>query len=117
MRYDAKISTIEDRPDLDTPTVDQLHGIFTAYEMSTMNDKSTKDETTFKASKTKINQKKKLQTYHHEESNVEQANFTRKLQKGSGKYKGKLLFKCFNCGEVGHFASKCLYPKEDPKDE
>jgi hypothetical protein len=35
MRYDAKISTIEDRFDLDTLTVDQLHGIFTAYEMKT----------------------------------------------------------------------------------
>jgi hypothetical protein len=39
MIYDAKISTIEDRPDLDTLTVDQLHGIFTAYEMRTWNDK------------------------------------------------------------------------------
>jgi hypothetical protein len=40
MRYDAKISSIEDRSDLDTLTVDQLHGIFTAYEMRTGNDKS-----------------------------------------------------------------------------
>jgi hypothetical protein len=35
----------------------------------------------------------------------EEANFIRKLHKGSGKYKGKLLFKCFKCGKVGHFAS------------
>jgi hypothetical protein len=60
MRYDAKISTIEDRSDLNTLTVDQLHGIFTAYEMRIGNDKSTKNETVFKASKTKINQKQKL---------------------------------------------------------
>jgi hypothetical protein len=39
MRYDAKISTIEDRPELDKLTVDQLHGIFTAYEMRTGNEK------------------------------------------------------------------------------
>ena len=51
MRYDAKVSTIEDRSDLDTLTVHQLHGIFTAYEMRTGNDKTTKDETTFKAYK------------------------------------------------------------------
>jgi hypothetical protein len=55
MRYDAKIYSIEDRSDLYTLIVDQLHGIFTAYEMRIGNDKSTKDETIFKASKTKIN--------------------------------------------------------------
>jgi hypothetical protein len=60
MRYNAKISSIEDRSDLKTLTVDQLHGIFTAYEMRTGHDKSTKDETTFKASRTKTNQKKIL---------------------------------------------------------
>jgi hypothetical protein len=40
MRYDANIYTIEDRHDLDTLTVDQLHGIFIAYEKRTWNDKS-----------------------------------------------------------------------------
>ena len=58
IRYDVNISSIEDRSDLDTLTVDQLHGIFTAYEMRTGNDKSTKDERTFKASKTKMRQEK-----------------------------------------------------------
>jgi hypothetical protein len=42
MTYDANISTIEDRSDLDTLIVDQLHGIFIAYEMRTGNDKSSK---------------------------------------------------------------------------
>jgi hypothetical protein len=55
MRYDGNISSIEDRYDLDTLTVDQHHGIFTTYEMRIGNDKSEKDETIFKASKTKIN--------------------------------------------------------------
>jgi polyphosphate kinase 2 (PPK2 family) len=54
MRYDGNISTIKDRSDLNTLTVDRLHGIFTAYEMRTGNDKSTKDETTFKTSNTKM---------------------------------------------------------------
>jgi hypothetical protein len=44
MRYDANISTIEYRPDLDTLTVDQLHGIFTTYEMRTWNDKNHQKE-------------------------------------------------------------------------
>jgi hypothetical protein len=63
MRYDAKISKIEDRHDLDTLTIDQLYGIFIAYEMRTGNDKPTKDETTFKASKAK----KKHEHMSHED--------------------------------------------------
>ena len=53
LRFDANISAIEDTPDLDRLTVDQLHGIFTSYEMITENNKSSKRETTFKSSKKK----------------------------------------------------------------
>jgi hypothetical protein len=45
------------------------------------------------------------------ESDAKEAHFVRKLKKGSGKYKGKLPFKCFNCGKVGHFVAKCPYAK------
>ena len=41
----------------------------------------------------------------------------KKLQKRSGKYKGKFPFKCFNCGRIWHFQAKCPYPKEYSKDE
>ena len=34
--------------------------------------------------------------------------FTRKLKIGKGKFKGKLPLICFDCGEVGNFAEKCL---------
>jgi len=54
LRYDANISTIEDIPKLQKITVDQLHGIFTTYEMRTRKKKPSKGETTFKASKTKM---------------------------------------------------------------
>jgi len=37
----------------------------------------------------------------------------RRLKKGSGKYQGKLPFKCFNCGKIVHFASKCPHKKKD----
>ena len=33
----------------------------------------------------------------------------RKLQLGTGRFKGKLPFKCFACGKVGHYAAKCPY--------
>ena len=35
MRFDSKISAIEEKSDLDTMTVDELHGTLTAYETRT----------------------------------------------------------------------------------
>ena len=33
MKYDSKVFTLEERDALDLMKVDELHGIFTAYEM------------------------------------------------------------------------------------
>ena len=33
MKYDSKVSTLEERHDLDLVTVYEIHGILTAYEM------------------------------------------------------------------------------------
>ena len=41
----------------------------------------------------------------------------RNLNKGIGKYKGKLPFKCFNCGKIVHFSSKCHYAKRSDINE
>jgi hypothetical protein len=35
MRFDPKISTLEERSDLNSISMDELHGIFTTYEMRT----------------------------------------------------------------------------------
>ena len=35
MRFDPKISALEERADLDSIIMDELYGIFTAYEMRT----------------------------------------------------------------------------------
>ena len=36
----------------------------------------------------------------------------RRLKKGSGKYKGRIPFKCFNYCKIYHFASKCPHKKK-----
>ena len=96
--------------------MDELYGILTAYELRLGIDNIPKEEANFKVTK-KTNQKQKPQTNHNEESDEEEANFIKKLQKGSGKYKGMMPFKCFNFGKIGHFQAKCPYSKEDSKDE
>ena len=63
MKYDSKVSTLEERDGLDSLTVDELHGIFTAYEMRTRHNDSSRKEAAFKA----INESNKLEApskYH-----------------------------------------------------
>ena len=72
--------------------------------MRTESDNTTKGEAAFKSSKKKTSKYKDNLDYYSEDD--EEAHFTKELQRGTGKYKGKLPFKCFNCREIGHFASK-----------
>jgi hypothetical protein len=115
--FDAKVSAIEEMKDLDKLTMDELHGILTAYEMRTEKENSSKKEVAFKASKKTKNKEHKSSDCSIYESDTEEAHFVRNIKKGSGKYKGKLPFKCFNCGKVRHFVSKCPYVKNESSDE
>ena len=111
-KFDSKVSSIEERKDLQTLTIVQLHGILTAFEMR-QGGPSQIREAAFKVSaKGKEKEVVKESSYISDE---EEANFVRKLQLGTGRFKGKLPFKCFECGKVGHYAAKCPYREKRGK--
>ena len=113
MRFDSKISTIEERSNLNTMTMDELHGTLTTYEMRIEQEDPTRKEATFKVTNKRRTIKQKQKSEYNSDDddfdNEEEANFVRKLKRGIGKYKGKLPLKCFECARIGHFASKCPY--------
>ena len=75
MRYDSKVSTLEERDDLKKVTVNELHGILTVYEMRTRHDKKSKKEAAFK-----VTSKNQLENIDDEEG-----LFVSRLDKGIGK--------------------------------
>ena len=118
MRFDPKLSTLEEREYLDSINMDELHGIFTTYEMRIEQENLDVKEVTFKASK--ISKKKeKKQEEHRNNSDVsedheEVANFVKGLNKGTDvRYRGKLPLICFNFDSICHFANKCPHKKRE----
>jgi hypothetical protein len=105
-RFNPKVSAIEELNDLKTLSFDQLLGTLTAYEMRIVTYKPTSRKAPFKADKSE----------DYEPDEIEE-KFVRRLKKGSGKYQGKLPFKCFNCGKIGHFTNKCPHKKHDQNSE
>jgi hypothetical protein len=120
MIFDPKISSLEERQDLAMLSMDELHGILTTYEMRTKQENPSRREATFKASKKTRKNKpssKPCSNNSDDSDNKEEANFVRKLKRGTRKYKGKLPFKCFNRGKFGHFASRGPYVRCSNRDE
>jgi hypothetical protein len=101
-RFNPKVSSIEELNDLKTLEFDQLLGTLSAYEMRIVKDKPTSREESFKANKNE-----------NSEPNEIEEKIVKRLKKGSGKYKGKLPFKCFNRVKIGHFAIKCPQKRND----
>ena len=80
MVYNPKVSTLEDREDINKLTLDELYGILIAYELRIGRENHSKEETTFKVLKKTEDQKSKLQSSSQEESyDEEEANFIKKL--------------------------------------
>jgi hypothetical protein len=50
-RFDPKISSLEERTDIDTLLMDELQGILTTYEMRTSNENPSNKEVAFKSAK------------------------------------------------------------------
>jgi hypothetical protein len=59
MRFDPKILALEERADIESISMEELHGIFIAYEMRTEQENPDIKETAFKASKRSKQKEKK----------------------------------------------------------
>jgi hypothetical protein len=121
-RYDPKISSLEERQDFSTLSMDKLYGILKSYEMRVEKDNLVLKKATFKASekkkkKNKQNSKSDCSCNNDLEEDEEMENFIRKLKRGTDKYKGILRLKCFNCGGIGNFASKCPHKNKESDEE
>eukprot|EP00253_Pinus_taeda_P005145 PITA_05145 len=108
-KFDSKVSAIEEKQNLQNLTMPQLHRILTAYEMR-KEGPSDRREVAFKASR-----KGDYYELGHMSEEEEESNFVKNLQWGTGRFRGKLPFKCFACGRVGHYVVKC--PHKDKLDK
>eukprot|EP00253_Pinus_taeda_P029275 PITA_29275 len=102
-KFESKVSAIEEKENLHKITMSQLHGILTAYEMR-KGGPSDRREVAFKATG-----KGHYYELGHMSEEEEESNFFKNLQRGAGRFRGKLPFKCFACGRVGHYAAKCRH--------
>ena len=64
MRFDSKVSALEESKELDKLSMDELHGILKAYEMIIEQEKPSTKEATFKASK-KTKKNNQIQNISH----------------------------------------------------
>jgi hypothetical protein len=114
MRFNPKISTLEERAYLNSISMDELNGIFTAYEMRSEQENTDIKEASFKASK-RSNKKEKEHSRSSDisEDDEETTNFVKRLNKGTNdRYKGNIPLICFNCDGIGHFDNKCPHKKK-----
>eukprot|EP00253_Pinus_taeda_P029971 PITA_29971 len=94
-------SAIEEKENLQKITMSQLHRILTANEMRKGGPLDRREAA--------FNSSGKGDSYDlgHMSKEEEESNFVKNLQRGARRFRGKLPFKRFACGKVGHYAAKC----------
>jgi hypothetical protein len=117
MIFNPKISSLEERLDLNSISMDELHGIFTSYEMRIEQENLDVKEVAFKAPKRSKKKKKEQEEYSSSsdvlEDDEEVANFVKRLNKGTnGRHRVKLPLICFNFDGIGHFSNKFSHKKK-----
>eukprot|EP00253_Pinus_taeda_P008837 PITA_08837 len=85
--FESKVSAIEEKQNLQNLTMSQLHEVLISYEMR-KGGPSDRREATFKASG-----KGDYYESGHMSEEEEESNFVKKLQRGVGRFRGKLPFK------------------------
>eukprot|EP00253_Pinus_taeda_P032890 PITA_32890 len=100
-KFESKFYAIEEKQNLQSITMSQLHGILTSIE-TRKGGLSNMRVAAFKASG-----KGEYNESGHTSEGEEESNFVKNLQQGSGIFRGKLPFKCFSYGRVSHYAAKC----------
>jgi len=108
-KFESKVSAIEEKQNLQSIAMSQLHGILIVFEMRKGGPPDMR-EAAFKASR-----KGEYNESGHTSEEEEESNFVKNLQRGYGRFRGKLSFKCFAYGKVGHYAAKC--PHKDMLDK
>eukprot|EP00253_Pinus_taeda_P003945 PITA_03945 len=111
-KLESKVYSIEEKHDLQSITVFQLHGILISFEIRKGVPSDIK-EVSFK-SLVKGKEKEDL-TESRYISKEDEINFVKKLQWGSRRLRGKIPFKFFSCGRVGHYVAKCPHKDNNEK--